>query len=204
MISGRNRSISIPASSKFAASPTIWISAMAQGRAGCGPARAVRPQRSGPKSHSLPTLLRLTIDTISGAKRSSSVSRPARRLAWSPARYRPACRRASSGMAALWRAVARTGCDQGRSCAATATFGSREPVTVIKIVLSEIEGVMSDVCCERDACLAKSKLPHPGNPSSIRDIRRNGAPEGIRTPGLCLRRAALYPAELRVLIERGL
>jgi hypothetical protein len=29
----------------------------------------------------------------------------------------------------------------------------------------------------------------------------NGAPEGIRTPGLCLRRAALYPAELRV---RGL
>lgn len=25
-----------------------------------------------------------------------------------------------------------------------------------------------------------------------------GAPEGIRTPGLCLRRAALYPAELRV------
>jgi hypothetical protein len=26
----------------------------------------------------------------------------------------------------------------------------------------------------------------------------NGAPEGIRTPGLCLRRAALYPAELRV------
>src|ERR1700730_4630043 len=28
---------------------------------------------------------------------------------------------------------------------------------------------------------------------------RSGAPEGIRTPGLCLRRAALYPAELRVL-----
>ena len=27
---------------------------------------------------------------------------------------------------------------------------------------------------------------------------RGGAPEGIRTPGLCLRRAALYPAELRV------
>ena len=27
---------------------------------------------------------------------------------------------------------------------------------------------------------------------------RDGAPEGIRTPGLCLRRAALYPAELRV------
>jgi hypothetical protein len=26
----------------------------------------------------------------------------------------------------------------------------------------------------------------------------NGAPEGIRTPGLCLRRAALYPAELPV------
>ena len=24
-----------------------------------------------------------------------------------------------------------------------------------------------------------------------------GAPEGIRTPGLCLRRAALYPTELR-------
>jgi hypothetical protein len=24
-----------------------------------------------------------------------------------------------------------------------------------------------------------------------------GAPEGIRTPDLCLRRAALYPAELR-------
>ena len=29
--------------------------------------------------------------------------------------------------------------------------------------------------------------------------RKNGAPEGIRTPDLCLRRAALYPAELRVL-----
>ena len=27
-----------------------------------------------------------------------------------------------------------------------------------------------------------------------------GAPEGIRTPGLCLRRAALYPAELRAQI----
>src|SRR4030088_2080184 len=27
--------------------------------------------------------------------------------------------------------------------------------------------------------------------------RKNGAPEGIRTPDLCLRRAALYPAELR-------
>ena len=25
----------------------------------------------------------------------------------------------------------------------------------------------------------------------------SGAPEGIRTPDLCLRRAALYPAELR-------
>ena len=31
---------------------------------------------------------------------------------------------------------------------------------------------------------------------------KNGAPEGIRTPGLCLRRAALYPAELRVLRGR--
>jgi hypothetical protein len=30
-------------------------------------------------------------------------------------------------------------------------------------------------------------------------IENIGAPEGIRTPGLCLRRAALYPAELRVL-----
>jgi hypothetical protein len=30
---------------------------------------------------------------------------------------------------------------------------------------------------------------------------RSGAPEGIRTPGLCLRRAALYPAELRVLLN---
>jgi hypothetical protein len=28
---------------------------------------------------------------------------------------------------------------------------------------------------------------------------KNGAPEGIRTPDLCLRRAALYPAELRAL-----
>jgi hypothetical protein len=31
----------------------------------------------------------------------------------------------------------------------------------------------------------------------------NGAPEGIRTPGLCLRRAALYPAELRVQSARA-
>ena len=29
------------------------------------------------------------------------------------------------------------------------------------------------------------------------DNEMNGAPEGIRTPDLCLRRAALYPAELR-------
>jgi hypothetical protein len=29
-------------------------------------------------------------------------------------------------------------------------------------------------------------------------LEEAGAPEGIRTPGLCLRRAALYPAELRV------
>ena len=28
-------------------------------------------------------------------------------------------------------------------------------------------------------------------------ILLSGAPEGIRTPDLCLRRAALYPAELR-------
>jgi hypothetical protein len=28
-------------------------------------------------------------------------------------------------------------------------------------------------------------------------IGKFGAPEGIRTPDLCLRRAALYPAELR-------
>ena len=30
-------------------------------------------------------------------------------------------------------------------------------------------------------------------------VKGNGAPERIRTSGLCLRRAALYPAELRVL-----
>ena len=33
-------------------------------------------------------------------------------------------------------------------------------------------------------------------------IGKNGAPDTIRTCGLCLRRAALYPAELRVLTAR--
>lgn len=28
-------------------------------------------------------------------------------------------------------------------------------------------------------------------------MKKAGAPEGIRTPDLCLRRATLYPAELR-------
>ena len=40
-----------------------------------------------------------------------------------------------------------------------------------------------------------------GRESWGQDIE-NGAPEGIRTPGLCLRRAALYPAELRAQIEQ--
>src|SRR6476646_1133471 len=33
---------------------------------------------------------------------------------------------------------------------------------------------------------------------SVRVRERDGAPDRIRTCGLCLRRAALYPAELRV------
>ncbi len=41
----------------------------------------------------------------------------------------------------------------------------------------------------------------------VRTSMENGAPDRIRTCGLCLRRAALYPAELRVpmvpLSERG-
>ena len=34
---------------------------------------------------------------------------------------------------------------------------------------------------------------------SRREVDRNGAPERIRTSDLCLRRATLYPAELRAL-----
>lgn len=36
----------------------------------------------------------------------------------------------------------------------------------------------------------------------IEYIGKSGAPDRIRTCGLCLRRAALYPAELRVLKAR--
>ncbi len=35
-------------------------------------------------------------------------------------------------------------------------------------------------------------------PGSFNSLKEIGAPGEIRTPGLCLRRAALYPAELRV------
>ena len=37
---------------------------------------------------------------------------------------------------------------------------------------------------------------------SLESRRKVGAPETIRTSDLCLRRATLYPAELRVLLER--
>ncbi len=41
-------------------------------------------------------------------------------------------------------------------------------------------------------------LERAGDPKSGRDGNEvNGAPERIRTSDLCLRRAALYPAELR-------
>ena len=41
---------------------------------------------------------------------------------------------------------------------------------------------------------------HPYLKASLNgDPYNNGAPERIRTSDLCLRRAALYPAELRVL-----
>ena len=38
---------------------------------------------------------------------------------------------------------------------------------------------------------------------TILKVRRIGAPDRIRTCDLCLRRAALYPAELRVLVARA-
>jgi hypothetical protein len=41
-------------------------------------------------------------------------------------------------------------------------------------------------------------LPPATEPALAVDVRENGAPDRIRTCGLCLRRAALYPAELRV------
>ncbi len=44
---------------------------------------------------------------------------------------------------------------------------------------------------------AFSVLQH-GRYQLLLNLWKYGAPEGIRTPGLCLRRAALYPAELRV------
>ncbi len=40
--------------------------------------------------------------------------------------------------------------------------------------------------------------PVPGETSQRNNGASDGAPERIRTSGLCLRRAALYPAELRV------
>ncbi len=46
-----------------------------------------------------------------------------------------------------------------------------------------------------------SPVPRPSAPSSGSDDYRFGAPDTIRTCDLCLRRATLYPAELRVLTE---
>ena len=48
----------------------------------------------------------------------------------------------------------------------------------------------------RVQCLTAWRHPIISNPQS------NGAPEEIRTPDLCLRRALLYPAELLVQVER--
>ncbi len=44
-----------------------------------------------------------------------------------------------------------------------------------------------------------SELPATKNPANMQGFVVTGAPERIRTSDLCLRRAALYPAELRVL-----
>ena len=61
-----------------------------------------------------------------------------------------------------------------------------------------------DECCVGRPCLSTISLqislqrPEPARPNAMYVIDFIGAPEGIRTPGLCLRRAALYPAELRV------
>ena len=41
-------------------------------------------------------------------------------------------------------------------------------------------------------------MARPSQPCHPIDIRKTGAPDTIRTCDLCLRRAALYPAELRV------
>src|SRR5262249_47715695 len=53
----------------------------------------------------------------------------------------------------------------------------------------------------RPASSGSSLTGRIGEPAVLLSIalRRNGAPEGIRTPDLCLRRATLYPAELRAL-----
>ena len=53
--------------------------------------------------------------------------------------------------------------------------------------------------------IARGDLEAPVNRSGsegafdqiVQAVEIIGAPEGIRTPDLCLRRAALYPAELR-------
>ena len=47
-------------------------------------------------------------------------------------------------------------------------------------------------------------LPFQGVGEVSTETCKNGAPERIRTSGLCLRRAALYPAELRVPVRCGI
>jgi hypothetical protein len=54
----------------------------------------------------------------------------------------------------------------------------------------------------RSAAKVLSFVPeHSGNEQADQHFESNGAPDRIRTCDLCLRRAALYPAELRVLLK---
>ena len=66
--------------------------------------------------------------------------------------------------------------------------GSLSERLLFELCWSEPIGVRCKLICD-DA---------PQTAQRLNPIFKNGAPEEIRTLDLCLRRAALYPAELRV------
>ena len=63
--------------------------------------------------------------------------------------------------------------------------------------VSQSELGRSARCLEPGATIASDRVGANLSKISFFYFEFPGAPEGIRTPDLCLRRAALYPAELR-------
>ena len=93
-----------------------------------------------------------------------------------------------------------------RSCNEGEGNGYGEEEVHWAILLERTVSLCPGLCQQAPRFLPRSaagcRYPQAGavrNPNPFKG--KVGAPEGIRTPGLCLRRAALYPAELRVLAE---